>query len=67
LNLDCAAHSVDDTAELDNAAIAGPLDDTTVVGGDGGVDEIAAQAPKSRKGPVLIDAGEPAISDDVSD
>ena len=42
LHLDCAAHGVDHAAELDDAAVAGALDNAAVVGGDGGVDEIAA-------------------------
>ena len=41
-HLDCAAHGVDHAAELDDAAVAGALDNAAVVGGDGGVDEIAA-------------------------
>ena len=46
-----SAHRVDHAAELDDAAIAGPLDDATVMGGDGGVDEITAQAAQTRERP----------------
>ena len=38
-----------------------------MMGGDGGVDEVTAEAPKARKGPVLVGAGEPAVADDVGD
>src|SRR5271166_3696386 len=44
LHLDRAAHRVDHAAELDDAAVAGALDDAPVVGGDGRIDEIAAEA-----------------------
>jgi hypothetical protein len=37
-----AAHRVNYAAELDNAAIAGALDDPAVVDGDCGIDQIAA-------------------------
>ena len=30
-----------------------------------GVDGVAAQPPQARKGPVLVGAGEPALSDDA--
>ena len=35
--------------------------------GDDGVDEIAAEAPKMRKGPVLVSAGNRAMADDICD
>ena len=38
-----------------------------VMGGDGGVHEIAAQAAQTRERPLLVRAGEPAIADDVGD
>ena len=41
LHLNGAAHRVDHTAELDEAAVPGPLDDAPVMGVDGGVDQIA--------------------------
>ena len=62
-----AAHRVDDAPELDDGAVARALDDAAVVGGDGRVDEIAAQAPKTRKRPLLVRASEPAVADDVGD
>ena len=48
LNLDRAAHRVDDAAELDNAAVAGALDDAPMVDRDGRIDQIAAQRPEPR-------------------
>jgi hypothetical protein len=43
LHFDGAARGVDHAAELDDRAVASALDDAPVVGGDGGVDEIAPQ------------------------
>ena len=49
LHLDRAAHRVDHAAELDEAAVAGALDNAPAMGGDGGVDQIAAQPPEPRQ------------------
>ena len=65
LHLDRAAHRVDHAAELDEAAVAGALDDPSVVHGDDRVDQIAAQRPEARKRTILVRAGEPAVTDDV--
>ena len=65
LHFDRAAHRIDHAAELDDRAVAGALDDAAVMGGDGGVDEIAAEAPKPREGAILVLTGEPAVADDV--
>ena len=65
LHFDRAAHRVDDAAEFDDAAIAGAFDDAAVMGGDGGVDEIAAQPPEARKRAILVRSREPAIADDI--
>ena len=43
LDFDGAAHRVDHAAELDDAAVAGALDDASVMDGDGGIDQIAAE------------------------
>ena len=40
--------SVDHAAELDEAAVAGALDHTTMVHGDGRINQIAGQRPESR-------------------
>ena len=66
LNFDRAAHGVDHTAELDDRSVAGALDDAAAMGGDRGINQIAAEAPKARKRALLVGAGEPAIAHDVS-
>jgi len=35
------------------------------MGGDGGIDQVAAKAPRKRA--ILVGAGEPAVSDDIGD
>ena len=67
LHLDGAAHGVDHAAKLDDDAVPGALDDAPAMGGDGGVDQVAAQSPKPRKRAVLVRAREPAITDHVGD
>ena len=37
------------------------------MGGDGGTDEIAAEAPQTRECTILLGAGEPAVADHVRD
>src|SRR6202522_102860 len=50
LHFDGATHRIDNTTKLDEASVAGALDDTPMMGGDGGVDQIAPEAPKAREG-----------------
>ena len=57
LDFNGAVHRVDDTPELDNCAIAGALDDPSVVHGDDRVDQVAAQRPEPRQNPVLVGSG----------
>ena len=45
LHLERAAHGVDHAAELDDRAVPGALDDTAVMSSDGGINEVAAEAP----------------------
>ena len=59
LHLNGATHGVHDAAELDYAPIPGALDDTPVMGGDGRVDEVAAEAPQPRQGTILVCRREP--------
>ena len=54
LHLDGAAHGVDNASELDEDAVARPLDDAAVMQGDGGVDQIAAERSQPRKRPLLV-------------
>ena len=65
LHLNRAAHSIYNAAKLDDDAVPGALDDAAVMGGDGGVDEVATEAPQARKGAVLVSPGEPAVTDDI--
>ena len=65
LHFNGAAHCVDDAAELDDAAVAGALDDAAMVHGDGGIDQIAAQRPQPRQNPIFVGSGKPRIADDV--
>ena len=67
LHLDGATHRIDHAAKLDEAAVAGTLDDAPVMRGDGGVDQIAAQPPEPRKRAFFVRAGEPAVADNVRD
>ena len=67
LHLDGATHRVDDAAELDEAAVAGALDDAPVMRGDRRIDQIAAQRPEPRQRSLLVRPGEPAIADDIGD
>ena len=67
LHLDRAAHGVHHAAELDDRAVAGALDDAAVMSGDGGVDDVAAEAPQARERAILVRAGEPAVADHIGD
>ena len=67
LDFDRAAHRVDDAAELDDAAVAGALDDAPVMHGDGWIDEVAAKRPQPRQRAILVRAGESAVADNVGD
>ena len=67
LHLDRAAHGVDDAAELDDRAVAGSLDDTPVMRSDGGINEIATEAPQARQGAILVRRGESAVADNIGD
>ena len=67
LHFDRASHRVDHAAKLDEAAVAGALDDAPMMRGDGGIDQIAAQPPQPRQRAILVRAREPAVADDVRD
>jgi len=62
LHLDGAAHRIDDAAKLDEAAVAGALDDAPAMHGDRRVDQIAAQRPESRQNAILVGAGEAVLT-----
>ena len=65
LDFNGAVHCVDDAAELDDAAVAGALDDAPMVDGDGRIDQVASERPQPRQNPVLVGSGKPRIADDV--
>jgi hypothetical protein len=65
LDFNGAVHRVDDTPELDNASVAGALNDPAMMDRDGRVDQVAAQRPEPRQNPVLVGSGKPRIADDV--
>ena len=65
LDFNGAAHRVDDAPELDNCAVAGALHDTSVMHGDGRIDQIASERPQPRQNSVLIGPGKPRIADDI--
>jgi hypothetical protein len=67
LNFDRAAHRVDHAAELDETSVAGALHDAPMMGGDGRVDEVAAQAPQARQRAILVGAGKPTVADNICD
>ena len=65
LDFNGAVHCVDDAAELDDAAVAGALDDAPMVHGDGRIDQVASERPQPRQNPVLVGPSEPRIADHV--
>jgi hypothetical protein len=48
-------------------AVTGALDDPPMMRGDGGIDEIAAQPPKTHERPILVRSHEPGGTDDLGD
>ncbi|MFZ0602182.1 MAG: hypothetical protein WAN05_12645 [Roseiarcus sp.] len=67
LHFECAAHRVDDAAELGDAAVAGALDDPAMVYGDCGVNEIAAERAQSRQCSIFVRASQSAVADHIRD
>src|SRR5271163_3334359 len=65
LHLDGAAHGIDHAAELHESSVAGPFEHTPVMYGDGRIDEIAAQSSEPRQGTILVNACQPAETDNV--
>ena len=65
LQFDGAAHRIDDTAEFDDAAVAGALDDAAMMDGDRGVDQVAAKRSEPSEDAIFVRPGEPAVTDDV--
>ena len=44
-------------------AVAGPLNNSTMMHGDGWVDQVTAKGPKARKDSILIQASQPRITE----
>jgi hypothetical protein len=65
LQLNGAAHGVDDAPKLDDAAIAGALDDAAMMHGDRRIDQIATQRAQARQSSIFVGASEPAIADHI--
>ena len=65
LHFDRTAHRIDHAAELDDGAVAGALDNSPVMNGDGRINQVATKRPEPRQGAVLVRAGETRKADDV--
>jgi hypothetical protein len=65
LYLDGAAYGVYYAPKLNDASIAGSLDDEPVMQGNGWSDQVAPQCTHPRKRSLLVGSGEPAVTDDV--
>jgi hypothetical protein len=65
LDFNGAVHRVDDAPELDDAAVAGALDDAPMVDRDGRIDQVASERPQPGQNPILVGSGEPRIANDV--
>ena len=65
LDFNGTVHRVDDAAELDDAAVAGALDDAAVMHRDGWVDQVAAKGPKASKDAIFVRTRKPRIADHV--
>src|SRR5262245_40250295 len=61
------AHRIDHTAELDDAAVPGALNDAAVMGGDGRIDEIATESPEACERTLLVHPGKSTVTDNVRD
>jgi hypothetical protein len=67
LDFDRAAHRVDDATELDDRPVAGPLDDSTTMYRDCGIDQVAPEGPEPRENAILVRARKPRVADHVGD
>ena len=59
------SYPADDAAELDDAAIAGTLDDAAVMHCDSRIDQVAAKGPEASKDSIFIRTRKPRVADDV--
>jgi hypothetical protein len=65
LNINCAAHRIHDTTELDQQSIAHRFDDTPAMFADFRVNEGAPQLLQPDERPLFIDANQPAVASDI--
>ena len=65
LHFERATDRVDYATELDDAAVAGALDDAPMVHGDCGINQITAQRAQSRQSSIFVRAREPAVADHI--
>ena len=65
LDVDGAAHGVDDAGELDEQAVADGLDDPPAMPVDLGVGDLAPDRLQGKQRPLLVLAHQPGIADDI--
>ena len=65
LDFDGAVHRIDDAPELNDAAVAGALDDAAMMHGDGRVDQVAPEGPKPCEDAIFVRTNKPGVADDV--
>src|SRR5581483_4921873 len=65
LDLDRATDRIDGTAEFDQHAVAGGLDDATAIFGDFGIDESLSAGFETGEGAVLVDAHQTAVARNI--
>jgi hypothetical protein len=65
LDLDRAADRIHDAAKLDDRSVAGPLDDTAMMHGDGRIDQVAPKGPKPCEDAIFVRASKPGVADNV--
>jgi hypothetical protein len=61
-NRDRASHRIDDTWKFYQHAVAGGLDEATLVLGDFRIEEFATQCSEAFEGAVLVGADQPRIA-----
>src|SRR5271155_1194438 len=66
LHLDGASHSVDNAAEINEKSVAGALDHTPMMHGDGRINQIAPEPPEPRQSTLFVRTGEARIAGDIS-
>src|SRR6266436_6313669 len=65
LHLGRAAHRIDDADKLDQHAVAGGLDDTAVMPGDPGINNLGAERLEAAEGAFFVGLDQPRIAGDI--